>query len=385
MKKILSLIAGLGLALLLSANVSADTAGIDVSAQKQGTELVVTVTADGSLGGVVVDLEFDANELYCDLDTITMPENTDYVLYECSVEEGVVSIGFMALNPRFVPNGTVATITFYVADEAQGKAASEFVFETTTVDVVTLNELRVLTGIDVPVTDIPGELNKEEIADRVDEIEGIIEESDGDVPVEITIDMEKENGDVATVVPVEFLEAIQGKNVVLTLSMGEYTWSINGKDLGDGELEAIDLEVLFDEDDENVKFTIPFEGEFGFVATLGLNLGKTNAGQYGNLYVYENGEKVLLSSVLIDENGDVAFEITEGAEYVVVVGEDASNPEDDTDEPNDEDNKDEEDKDTTTDTEPDEKKVPWGLILGIVAVVVVVAGIGIFVFLKRKK
>lgn len=385
MKKILSLIAGLGLAILLSANVSADTPGIDVSAQKQGTELVVTVTADGSLGGVVVDLEFDANELYCDLDTITMPNNTDYVLYECSVEEGVVSIGFMSLNPRYVPNGTVATITFYVAEEAQGKAANEFSFETTTVDVVTLDELRVLTGIDVPVTDIPGELNKEEIADRVEEIEGIIEDADETTPVEITIDMEKENGDVATLVPVEFLEAIQGKNVVLTLSMGEYTWSINGKDLGDGELEAIDLEVIFEEDDENVKFTIPFEGEFGFEATLGLNLGKANAGQYGNLYGYENGELVLLSSVLIDENGDAAFVITEGAEYVVVVGEDASNPENGTtDEPDDE-NKDEEDKDTTADNDTEEKKVPWGLILGIVAVVVVVAGVGIFVFLKRKK
>ena len=110
MRKILSLIAGLGLMLTLAANVSAATPGIEVSQVKQGTELVVTITADGTLGATVLELEFNAAELGCTVDDIVMPENTEYVAYECDVTDGIVSVGFVALNPQYVPKGTIATI-----------------------------------------------------------------------------------------------------------------------------------------------------------------------------------------------------------------------------------------------------------------------------------
>ncbi len=393
MRKILSLIAGLGLAFLIATNVSADTPGINVSTQKQDNELVVTVTADGSLGGVVVDLEFDASELYCDVDRIVMPTNSEYVVYECEVTEGTVSIGFVAVNPRHVPNGTIATITFAIAEEAQSKTAEQFTVEAKQVDVITLSELISITGIsltDPAPTPTPG-LADDVIADKVAEIEDLLEESDGTTPVIVTIDMTKEDGTIATEVPVEFLEAIQGENVVLVLTMGDYTWTINGQDVDADEMDDVDLEVILDADaiDEAVveqvadgqpsyQISIPNAGDFGFKATLGVNLGDEYEGQYGNLYRYENGKLVFQSAGLIDENGNVNLEITCGADYVIIIGEDASaepeEPEDDT-----ENKEDDEQEETPTVTDA---KTPWGLIIGIIAGVVVLAGVGFFVVMK---
>ena len=421
MKKILSFIAGLGLVFALTANVSAETPGINVSQAKQGTELVVTVAADGTLGATIVELEFDAKELSLTEADVKMPENTDYVAYECNVEDGVVSIGFVALKPEHAPKGTIATITFDIAEGAQSKTADQFTIGVKQTDSVTIDELKEIiaggqgnggsgnggnggsgNGGNTPNQDSDAvKLEQTVIDETVVDIEELLKNNSGDntKPVMITVDMEKDNGDIATEIPVEILEAIQGENIEVTFDMGEYSWTINGKDVDADELKSINLEVVLDVDviDEEViktvageeptyQITLTHNGEFGFSATLTFNLDKAYNGQYGNLYLFTNGKLVLQQAALIAENGDVSFEFEHASDYVIVVGENAEDAGDSNEGEEEKPSDDEADKneDKTPVDDSVEKKTPWGMILGITAVVVVVAAVGVFVFMRRK-
>lgn len=59
--------------------------------------------------------------------------------------------------------------------------------------------------------------------------------------------------------------------------------------------------------------------------TLNLAMGKENAGKHANLYRYETAEKKLMfvGSFKIIENGQAAFDITKGGDYVVTVSDKA--------------------------------------------------------------
>lgn len=406
MRKILSLIAGLGLVLTLATNVSAATPGINVTQEKQGTELVVTITADGTLGATILELEFNEDELNCSVDDIVMPENTENVAYECNVADGIVSVGFVALNPQSVPKGTIATITFNIADGAQSKTAEQFAIGLEQTDVVTVEELKQIiaetqgTGNSSgggtqqqPGSDVV-KLEEATVEEVVNEITEKLTQAtgEGDEPIVVVVDMKKEDGQVATEVPVEILEAIQGENVEVVLNMGEYSWTINGKDVDAETLEAINLEVVLDADaiEETVvnaiangkdtyQISLTHEGNFGFTATLTFNVGKEYCGFSGILYYFDGTKPVFQVSKAVDENGDISYEFSHASDYVIVLAENDDVEEDDK-QPEEDDNK--EENPPVDDTE--EKKTPWGLIVGIVAVVVVVAGAGAFVYMKRK-
>lgn len=414
MRKILSLIAGLGLVFSLAANVSAATPGIDVSQTKQGTELVVTVTADGTLGATVLDLEFDTDELSCTVDDIVMPANTDNIAYACDVSDGVVSIGFVALDAKHAPKGTIATITFEIAKGAQNKTAEQFNIGVEQVDVVTLDELKKLTGQETgsssnnsgngssqggqsgTESDVVT-LDKDVISDIVENIETQLEQATGEgaATIVIEVDMTKDNGEVATEVPVEILEVIQGQNVEVTFDMGAYSWTINGKDVDAEKLEAINLEVVLDADaiDESIveaiangettyQISLTHEGDFGFTATLTLNVGKEYSGFKGALYYFDGNKPVYQSTKEVDENGNVSYEFSHASDYVIVLSENDDVEEDDKQPADDENQEEKPPVDDTDDT--DDKKTPWGLVIGLVAVVVVVAAAGVFMYMKRK-
>ncbi len=167
-------------------------------------------------------------------------------------------------------------------------------------------------------------------------VEAKVEEiQNAEAGTELVIDMKNSDKIVATVVPVEILEAVKGKDVNVVLDMGRYSWTINGLDVVSSNLEDINLEVLLgtkaiDEsvvnevagEDEAYQITLQHNGDFGFTASLKLNLGSENAGKFGNLYYYENGKKlVFMNAGLIDENGDVSLEFTHASDYLIVVGE----------------------------------------------------------------
>ncbi len=140
----------------------------------------------------------------------------------------------------------------------------------------------------------------------------------------------------AKIIPVEILEALRGKDVDIILDMGEYSWTINGKDIIAEELKTINLGVNLDQNaiaqsvvdtvadgQPTRQLSLDYSGEFVFKAYLNLNLGAENAGLFGNLYYYDNtGKLVFMNAGKIDENGNVALAFTHASDYVIVIDKD---------------------------------------------------------------
>ena len=144
----------------------------------------------------------------------------------------------------------------------------------------------------------------------------------------ITISM-----DGATVVPKDVLEAAQGKDVEIKLDMGGYTWTINGKDILAEDLKDINLEVKQNSnaipnkviqslagDNPTQQLSLTHNGDFGFKASLTINVGSQYHGQYGNLLYYDSdGKVVFINAGMIDENGNVTLTFSHASDYVIVM------------------------------------------------------------------
>lgn len=139
----------------------------------------------------------------------------------------------------------------------------------------------------------------------------------------------------ATVVPTEVLEAAKGKDVVVELNMGGYTWEINGKDILASNLKDINLEVKMDShavpsnivkelagDNPVKQLSLTHNGNFGFKANLKINVGNEYKGKYGNLYYYDSdGKMVYMNAGKIDENGNVVVSFSHASDYVIVIND----------------------------------------------------------------
>ena len=185
----------------------------------------------------------------------------------------------------------------------------------------------------------PGvKLEDEKIADVVDEIKKAVEELENEISLggdsntkkEIKVEMGK-----ATVVPKEILEAAKGKNVTVKLEKEDYTWEINGKDISASDLDEINLEVKLNTEDippvtveklagdkPTKQLSLTHEGDFGFKATLSVNMGNEHAGNFGSLYYYDSDHKmVYIDSGMIMEDGSVYLDFSHASDYVIVVSE----------------------------------------------------------------
>ena len=144
----------------------------------------------------------------------------------------------------------------------------------------------------------------------------------------ITISM-----DGATVVPKDVLEAAQGKDVEIKLDMGGYTWTINGKDILAEDLKDINLEVKQNSNaipnkviqslagnNPTQQLSLTHNGDFGFKASLTINVGSQYHGQYGNLFYYDSdGKVVFINAGMIDEDGNVTLTFSHASDYVIVM------------------------------------------------------------------
>lgn len=140
-----------------------------------------------------------------------------------------------------------------------------------------------------------------------------------------------------TVVPKEILEAAKGSNVNIVLDMGGYSWTINGKDITADSLKSINLEVKMDTNavpDKIVdalsngnpvrQLSLAHSGDFGFKASLSVNVGAQNSGQYGNLYYYDSSNKLIFQNAgKIDADGTVRLDFSHASDYVIVIGKSA--------------------------------------------------------------
>lgn len=137
------------------------------------------------------------------------------------------------------------------------------------------------------------------------------------------------------ILPVEVLESARGKDIEVVFNMGAYSWSINGLDITEDTLKAINLEVKLNanaisadvvktlaKDRPTMQLSLSHNGEFGFKAKLQFNIGAEHKGKYGNLYYYnKEGKLEFINAGKIDEDGNVSLEFTHASDYVVVIDE----------------------------------------------------------------
>ena len=140
-----------------------------------------------------------------------------------------------------------------------------------------------------------------------------------------------------TVVPKDVIDSIKGKDTTLVLDMGNgLSWKISGKDITDAARD-IDFDVTVGADAgksipvdvinnvtgerSSMNLTLAYDGEFGFTATLTVNIESKNAGLYANLFYYneQTGELEFISAGQIDPDGNVELVFTHASDYTIVV------------------------------------------------------------------
>lgn len=140
-----------------------------------------------------------------------------------------------------------------------------------------------------------------------------------------------------TVVPKDVIDSIKGKDTTLVLDMGNgLSWKINGQDITEpsGDIDfgvnvgadagkSIPVDVINNVTGErySMNLTLAYDGEFGFTATLTVNMESKNAGLYANLFYYneQTGELEFISAGQIDSDGNVELVFTHASDYTIVV------------------------------------------------------------------
>lgn len=149
--------------------------------------------------------------------------------------------------------------------------------------------------------------------------------------------------DETGVVSKDAIAAIKGTQKKLVLDMGGgIKWVINGSDVSKVPAKDVNMSVTVDskkipedvikaakiEKDAKkvVQISLAHEGEFGFKPVLSIDLGKTYAGKYANLYYYNTKTKALEGqmSVKIADDGSALFTFTHASDYVISITDQAA-------------------------------------------------------------
>ncbi len=195
----------------------------------------------------------------------------------------------------------------------------------------------------------------------------------------VVVDM---NG--TTSVPADVFEYFKGMDVNVQFDMGDgIVWTVNGKDITGVEGD-IDLGVVFGSEAGktipvdvintvtgerySINLTLAHNGEFGFTATLTVNMKAENAGYYANLYYYnpDSNELEFVCAGQIDKAGNVDLTFTHASDYTIVLTEAAMSG--------------------VITPKVDDHGTAWTkLWILLVGCAVVVVGLGIFFIVSRKK
>ena len=140
-----------------------------------------------------------------------------------------------------------------------------------------------------------------------------------------------------SVVPKTVIDSIKGKDTTLVLDMGNgLSWKINGKDITDaaGDIDfgvtigadagkSIPVDVINNVTGErySMNLSLAYNGEFGFTATLTVNMEPKNSGMYANLFYYneQTGKLEFVGAGQIDSDGNVELAFTHASDYTIVV------------------------------------------------------------------
>ena len=140
-----------------------------------------------------------------------------------------------------------------------------------------------------------------------------------------------------TVVPKDIFDSIKGEDVTLVLDMGNgLSWKINGQDITEpsGDIDfgvtagadagkSIPVDVINSVTGErySMNLSLAYDGEFGFTATLIINMEPKNSGMYANLFYYneQTGELEFVSAGQIDSDGNAELVFTHASDYTIVI------------------------------------------------------------------
>ena len=136
-------------------------------------------------------------------------------------------------------------------------------------------------------------------------------------------------------VPGEVLSSIKGRDVTLTIDMGNgISWSINGKDVTSDSIPDIDFTVNKGSDTipadvinkvtgerYSMNISIAYSGKFGFKATLSVNMGEKNKGLYANLFYFNPDTKALefMTYGKIAADGAAKLDFEHASDYTIVI------------------------------------------------------------------
>lgn len=148
-----------------------------------------------------------------------------------------------------------------------------------------------------------------------------------------------------TTVPGDIFDTIRGRNVMVVFHMGDgITWTVNGRDVTAEKVKNIDFGVVFGAEAGktipvevinnvtgerySVNMTLAYDGEFGFKATLAVNMDKKNAGLFANLLYYNEatGELEFICAGEIDSEGEVELTFTHASDYTIIVDRQSMEP-----------------------------------------------------------
>ena len=147
-----------------------------------------------------------------------------------------------------------------------------------------------------------------------------------------------------TMVPGDIFDTIKGRDVTAVFHMGDgITWTVNGQDVtaagknidlgvvfGGEAGKTIPVEIINNVTGErySVNLTLAYDGEFGFRATLTVNMDKKNAGFFANLFYYneQSGELEFICAGEIDSQGEVGLTFTHASDYTIIVDRQSMEP-----------------------------------------------------------
>lgn len=191
--------------------------------------------------------------------------------------------------------------------------------------------------------------------------EAITEEMKDTTEDEVRVDM---NGHC--VVSGDALETLRDEDKTLVVifvdedGKEEYTWTIKGEDVKDGDIKALDMDAALFDKEATDKPAIPetlvkdvvtgakdhkflslsHDGAFGFKASLTINVGTANAGKLVTLYYYNETtgklEKTENVEIEVAADGSIVLAFEHASDYVLAIndkvvtppqgGEDGSTP-----------------------------------------------------------
>lgn len=211
----------------------------------------------------------------------------------------------------------------------------------------------------------------------------------------VTVDM---NG--TTTVPGNVIDSIKGRDITVVIDLGNgISWKINGKDVtadNAGDIDfgvttgtnTIPVDVINEVTGEkySIQISLAYDGEFGFTATLSVNMEEKNAGFYANLFYYNEstGKLEFMNAGKINADGTVELKFTHASDYTIVVSDvvmDGSS----TDSGKTDDGKTDSTKQETspqTGDHTDVWKYIWLVILGGIILII---GFGTIIVKKRKE